>query len=157
MLVRLSKMKIAEYIPQKQSPMLILLEERLDSNNIRISAENYLWAKNRFTERMEGMLSYSENNMDCRSVQLLAYFGEKNAPRCAQCDVCRHRNEAGITKYEFDTIVEKIKSILAQSPDTVENVANQTDNPEKTILVMRWMMDNGMLSEKNHTLVLNLH
>jgi ATP-dependent DNA helicase RecQ len=152
MLVRLSKMKIAEYIPQKRSPMLILLEERLDNNNIRISSENYLWSKNRFTERMNGMLSYSENEMNCRSVQLLAYFGEKNAPRCTQCDVCRHRNELNLTKYEFDSIVEKIKSILSQSPTTMDDVVNQTEHPDKTIMVIRWLMDNEMISEKNHVL-----
>jgi ATP-dependent DNA helicase RecQ len=150
MLVRLNRMKIAEYIPQKRSPMLILHEERLDNNNIRISTENYLQAKNRFTERMNGMLSYSENEMECRSVQLLAYFGEKKAPRCAQCDVCRRRNEIGITKYEFDLIVEKIKSVLSQSPATIENIVRLTENPNKTIMIIRRLMDNGTVSEKNN-------
>jgi ATP-dependent DNA helicase RecQ len=152
MLSLLNKMKIAEYIPQKRSPMLIFHEERLDSNNIRISAENYIWSKNRFTERMKGMLSYSENGTECRSVQLLAYFGEKNAPRCAQCDVCRRRNDMNLTKYEFDSIVNKIKSILSQTPSTVENVANQTENPDKTIKVIRWLIDNEVISEKNSRL-----
>ncbi|MDR2383291.1 MAG: RecQ family ATP-dependent DNA helicase [Prevotellaceae bacterium] len=154
MLSLLNKMKIAEYIPQKRSPMLIFHEERLDSNNIRISAENYIWSKNRFTERMNGMLSYSESGTECRSVQLLAYFGEKNAPRCAQCDVCRHRNELNLTKYEFDSIADKIKSILAQTPSTVEIVANQTENPDKTIKVIRWLMDNEIISEKHSRLFL---
>jgi ATP-dependent DNA helicase RecQ len=154
MLVRLSKMKIAEYIPQKRAPMLILLEERLDNNNIRISTEHYLRAKDRYTERMNSMLKYSENGIECRSVQLLAYFGERDAPRCTQCDVCRHRNELGITKYEFDAIVEKIKSILSQSPSTVEKVVNQTDNPEKTIRVIRYLMDSEIVYEKNSALFL---
>ncbi|MDR1592944.1 MAG: RecQ family ATP-dependent DNA helicase [Prevotellaceae bacterium] len=154
MLVRLNKMKIAEYIPQRRSPMLILHEERLESNNIRISTENYLWTKNRFTERMNAMLAYSENEMECRSVQLLAYFGEKNAPRCAQCDVCRHRNELNLSKYEFDSIVEKIEALLAQAPSTVENIVEQTEHPDKTIKVIRWLMDNEKVSEQNHLIKL---
>jgi ATP-dependent DNA helicase RecQ len=154
MLLRLSKMKIAEYIPQRRSPMLIFHEERLESNNIRISAENYLWTKNRFTERMNAMLAYSENEMECRSVQLLAYFGEKNAPRCTQCEVCRRRNELNLSKYEFDSIVEKIESILAQAPNTVENVANKTENPDKTIKVIRWLMDNEKISIQNNLIEL---
>jgi ATP-dependent DNA helicase RecQ len=150
MLIRLSKMKIVEYIPQKRSPMLILHEERLDSKNIRISTENYSWAKNRFTERMNAMLAYSENDTKCRSTQLLSYFGENNALRCGQCDVCLSRNELDLSKYEFDLILDKIKSILAQSPSTVENVAKQTEKPEKTIKVIRWLMDNGkILTEHN--------
>jgi ATP-dependent DNA helicase RecQ len=154
MLVRLNKMKIAEYIPQRRSPMMILHEERLDSPNIRISSENYLWAKNRYTERMNAMLAYSENEMECRSVQLLAYFGEKNAPRCAKCDVCRHRNEINLTKYEFDSIVEKITEILTQAPSSVEDIVKQIEKPDKTIKVIRQLMDNGKISEQKNLLEL---
>jgi ATP-dependent DNA helicase RecQ len=150
MLVRLSKMKIVEYIPQKRSPMLIFLEERLDSKNIRISTENYLWTKNRFVERMNAMLSYSENDTKCRSTQLLSYFGETNAVRCGQCDVCQSRNELNLSKYEFDLILDKIKSILTQAPSTVENIVEQTEKPEKTIKVIRWLMDNGKIFEKHN-------
>jgi ATP-dependent DNA helicase RecQ len=149
MLVRLSKIKIADYIPQKNSPMLILLEERLDNKNIRISAENYLQAKNKFTERMNAMITYSENDMKCRSVQLLSYFGEKNAPPCGECDVCRRRNELNLSKYEFDLLLEQIKSILTHSPSTVKDIVEQTEKADKTIKVIRWLMDNGKISVKN--------
>jgi ATP-dependent DNA helicase RecQ len=152
MLVRLSKIKIAEYIPQKKSPMLILYEERLDNKNVRISSDNYLWAKNRFTERMNAMISYSENDMKCRSTQLLSYFGENNAPPCGECDVCRRRNELNLSKYEFDLLLEKIESILIQSPSTLEDIVKQTENPEKTIKVVRWLMDNGKISVKNNVM-----
>jgi ATP-dependent DNA helicase RecQ len=149
MLVRLNKIKIAEYIPQKNTPMLILLEERLDNKNIRISTENYLQAKNKFTERMNAMIAYSENDMKCRSVQLLSYFGENNAPPCGECDVCKRRNELNLSKYEFDLLLEKIKSILVQSPSTLKDIVKQTEKTDKTIKVIRWLMDNGKISVKN--------
>jgi ATP-dependent DNA helicase RecQ len=149
LLSRLSKMKIAEYIPRKRSPMLILHEERLDSKNIRISAENFLWSKNRFTERMESMLSYAESETKCRSVQLLSYFGETTAFRCGQCDVCRSRNELNLSKYEFDVILEEIKSTLAQSSATVKDIVKQSETPEKILKVIRWLLDNGKISEKD--------
>ncbi|MDR1170612.1 MAG: RecQ family ATP-dependent DNA helicase [Prevotellaceae bacterium] len=149
MLVRLGKMKIAEYIPQKRSPMLIFHEERLDSSNIRISTENYLWAKNRFTERMNAMLLYAESESECRSVRLLAYFGEKNARPCAQCDVCRRRTELNMSKYEFDAIVGKIKSILEQSPSTLENIIQQTGETDKTIMIVRRLLDSGKMRTQN--------
>jgi ATP-dependent DNA helicase RecQ len=150
LLVRLNKMKIAEYIPQKRSPMLILHEERLDNKNIRISMENYLRAKKRFTERMDAMTAYAENDMKCRSVQLLSYFGEKNAPACGECDVCKRRNELNLSKYEFDLLSEKIKSILIKSPSTIAEIIGQTEKPEKTTKIIRWLMDNGKISGKNN-------
>ncbi|MDR1887682.1 MAG: RecQ family ATP-dependent DNA helicase [Prevotellaceae bacterium] len=149
MLVRLNKMKIAEYIPQKRSPMLILHEERLDSKNIRISAENYLRLKNRFVERMEAMLAYAGDDTKCRSVRLLSYFGETDASPCGQCDVCRSRNELNLSKYEFDLICETIKSGLTQSPAAAKDIISQATNPDKTVKVLRWLMDNGKVTEKN--------
>jgi ATP-dependent DNA helicase RecQ len=156
MLVRLSKLKIADYIPQKNSPMLILLEERLDNKNIRISAENYLQSKNKFTERMNAMITYSENDMKCRSVQLLSYFGEKDAPPCGECDVCRKRNELNLSKYEFDLLLEQIKSILTKSPSTLKDIVEQTEKADKTIKIVRWLMDNGKISVKNDVIELRI-
>jgi ATP-dependent DNA helicase RecQ len=150
MLVRLSKMKLAEYIPQKRSPMLIMHEERLDNKNIRISADNFLWAKNRFIERMNAMLAYAETTDKCRSVQLLSYFGEKRMKRCGQCDVCKGRNELNISNYEFELILENIKSILTQSPAGIDDITAQSNNPQQTIRIIRWLLDNGKISETNN-------
>ncbi|MDR0385495.1 MAG: RecQ family ATP-dependent DNA helicase, partial [Prevotellaceae bacterium] len=152
LLVRLNRIKIAEYIPQKRASMLILHEERLDNKNIRISMENYSWAKKRFTERMEAMIAYAENGAKCRSVQLLSYFGEKNAPACGECDVCKRRNDIELSNYESDLLREKIKSILTKSPSTMAEIISQTEKPEKTIKLIRWLMDNGKISSDNNIL-----
>jgi hypothetical protein len=55
-----------------------------------------------------------------------------------------------MSKYEFDSIVEKINSILIQSPATIEQIVQQTENPDKTIMVIRWLMDNKQISQKNN-------
>ena len=41
---------------------------------------------------------------------LLDYFGEES-DRCGICDVCRERNELDLSKYEFDLILEEIKTV----------------------------------------------
>lgn len=150
MLVRLSKMKIAEYIPQKKSPMLIFHEERLDNKNIRISADNFNGAKQRYTERMDSMLSYAESQTKCRSMQLLSYFGEKDAYRCGQCDICKERNELDLNKYEFDLILEKLKLRLTQTPATLDELVGDIEYPEKTIKVIRWLLDNGKIIQEDN-------
>jgi len=152
MLVKLNTLKIAEYIPQKKSPMLILHEERLDEKNVRISPDNFQWAKNRFTERMDAMLSYAETSTKCRSSQLLSYFGEKETFRCGQCDVCKERNELDMSKYEFDLILEYIKTSLKDNPLSMEELLSNSDSPEKTIKVIRWLLDNEKISQDKHLL-----
>jgi ATP-dependent DNA helicase RecQ len=152
MLVRLNKLKIAEYIPQKRSPMLVLHEERLDNRNIRISTENYMWAKNRFQERMTAMLTYAEKASVCRNIQLLAYFGETTAVPCGRCDVCRRRNEFNMSKYEFDILIGKIKTIISREPSTIETVAGQMNDPTTVLKIIRLLIDSGTISFENNIL-----
>ena len=84
---------------------------------------------------------------------LLNYFGE-DADRCGICDVCRDRNELDLSKYEFDLILEDIKSVLEQNnPDTAE-LAGMINHPEeKVIKVIRWLLDHKKVSpDKDHRL-----
>ena len=39
------------------------------------------------------MIHYAKNDEECRSKQLLAYFGEENDNECKQCDVCQANRE----------------------------------------------------------------
>ena len=147
LLSRLSKMKIAEYIPKRKSPVLILHEERLDNKNIRISAENFNAAKKRFMARMDAMLSYVENHEVCRSVSLLEYFGESDAKPCGQCDVCRTRTYANMTRYEFNAIREQIKAKLRQAPVKTRELISSFDDSEAIIKVIRELTDKGEIVE----------
>jgi ATP-dependent DNA helicase RecQ len=149
MFMHLRRMRIVDFIPQRKSAMLILHEERRESKSIRISPANYAWMKKRFVARMESMLAYSETDERCRSVQLIAYFGEKIG-NCGQCDVCRRRNELNLTRYEFDLIVEKIKTRLSESAATVGELAGLSDTPETLIKTVRWLQDNGKISCENN-------
>ncbi|MDR2563905.1 MAG: RecQ family ATP-dependent DNA helicase [Prevotellaceae bacterium] len=146
-LLRLSRMKILSYIPSKHSPMLIMHEERLEDKNIRISNENYEQLKKHYVERMEQMLVYAQATTKCRSIMLLEYFGETGAFRCGQCDVCMQRNELELSKYEFDLILDDLKSTLKDSPRSIAELIADRKDEAKTIKVIRWLIDNGKIIE----------
>jgi ATP-dependent DNA helicase RecQ len=44
--------------------------------------------RQRYTNRIHAMIDYVQTANECRSRQLLRYFGEKNDHDCGQCDVC---------------------------------------------------------------------
>ncbi|MDR2424087.1 MAG: RecQ family ATP-dependent DNA helicase [Prevotellaceae bacterium] len=150
MLVRLNRMKIVEYIPQRKSPMLILHEERLDNKNIRISPDNFVAAKKRYAERMNAMIAYAETGDVCRSVQLLAYFGENTDRACGNCDVCRRRIETELTMFEYNVIVKQIMQLLAHSPKTMDEIVSASDTPDKIVKVVRRLLDNGKIKENSN-------
>lgn len=152
-LVKLSSMNIIRYIPGKKTALVIFTEERLVRKALMISPDNYLHVKQRYSERLEKMIGYAESKNRCRSVILLDYFGEES-DRCGTCDVCRERNELDLSKYEFDLILEDIKTILEnQKPDAEELVRNVKYPEDKVIKVIRWLLDhNKIIQDNDHRL-----
>jgi ATP-dependent DNA helicase RecQ len=144
-LVRLSSLNIIRYIPGKKTPLVIFTEERLDRKSLLISQENYHQVKEKYEFRVEKMLEYTEASNRCRSVVLLEYFGEES-DRCGTCDVCRERNELDLSKYEFDIILEEVKSILASGKPLMEELVKKISFPEeKSVKVIRWLLDHDKI------------
>lgn len=144
-LVKLATLNIIRYIPGKKTALVIFTEERLERKALKISPDNYLYVKERYIARLNSMLDYADSVTRCRSVILLDYFGEES-DRCGTCDVCRERNELDLSKYEFDLILEEIKSILTGSRTDAENLVKMTRFPEeKVIRVLRWLLDHNKI------------
>ncbi len=137
----LSKVDIITYIPQRRKPFIVFTEERL--KNITLSKENYKAKKQRYISRMEAMIHYAESTAKCRSKILLAYFGETDAKRCGQCDVCRRRNDLNMSRYEFDIILEKIKLLLRKKECNIQEIVDCSESDEKkTVKVLQWLIEN---------------
>lgn len=148
-LVRLSSQRIINFIPGKKSPLVIFTEERLERSHLRISPEIYLKVKENYIERVEKIIEYAGNKTRCRPAFLTAYFGEETG-RCGLCDTCRERNELDLSKYEFDLIIDNIKEQLAEEPLRPEELEERMELPrEKTVKVIRWLLDHQKLLYNN--------
>ncbi len=152
----LHKMNILHYKEQNEKPVITFLEERLAASDLRISKEVYRERKVFARKRMEAMIDYVSSETKCRSLFLLAYFGEKGKKRCGQCDVCLERNQAGVSAYEFNRVVKAIKPLILSEKHTLETLMNAMDLmlPEEKILnVIRYLIDNGKISENDDGLL----
>jgi ATP-dependent DNA helicase RecQ len=152
-LVKLSAFNIIRYIPGKKTALVIFTEERLVRKALMISPDNYLHVKEKYEIRLDKMIEYADSDNHCRSVYLLKYFGEES-DRCGVCDVCRERNELDLSKYEFDIILEEIKSLLSDKNPDAEELVKLIDYPEdKVIKVIRWLLDhNKLIPDKDRKL-----
>ncbi|RQH18573.1 hypothetical protein D5R40_32865 [Okeania hirsuta] len=81
------------YVPQKENPQIIFLQERLPIEDLFIDQQLYHFRKNRYLERVNKAISYAETVL-CRQQQLVRYFGEDNEEKCEICDVCLGRHKA---------------------------------------------------------------
>jgi ATP-dependent DNA helicase RecQ len=142
-LVRLSKLKIIQYIPRKKSPLIILYTERLDENSLYIPSSTYQSRKENYACRLRSVCSFATSTTRCRSVMLLEYFDEKDSRPCGHCDICRKQADIRLNKYEFDIIAENIKAVIKHGNVYPDELVSMLEYPqEKSLLVMRWLLDN---------------
>ena len=87
-LKQLSHRHILSFIPQKRTPYVRYMQRREDSEHLMFTREVYEDLKERFQERIAAMLDYATTDNQCRSRQLLRYFGETRSHDCNHCDVC---------------------------------------------------------------------
>lgn len=107
----LNNKRILNFIPRKHIPFIKYTQRREEMQHIRIMPEVYDRRKEQFCERIETMKQYIQCDTECRSIMLLAYFGEKAAHRCGQCDVCQ--SKAGEDNgNEIDDAKKKIKELM---------------------------------------------
>lgn len=86
--VNLSKKRIINFIPRKNTPIVRYRSDRIDGADIVLDRSVYEDRKAQFVKRIHSVIDYAQNGRVCRSRQLLRYFGETKSVECGQCDVC---------------------------------------------------------------------
>jgi ATP-dependent DNA helicase RecQ len=148
-LSHLDSSKIIHYLPQKNTPFIVFIRERIDSSKLVISKESYQFKRDQYEKRVEAVIGYATTTSDCRSQQLLAYFDEKDSTRCGFCDVCESLNFMGISNMEFERIQTDIKAILNKEALLKHELFFKLKGNEENLQqVIRWLFDNEKIVER---------
>ncbi len=143
MLKELSRLQMAEYIPKTLKPQIIFSSPRIDIKDLYVSDRNYKDLKHSEANRREAIIRYATNNSECRSRQLLRYFGEEQQSGCGICDVCLARK-----RQESLPLEEMIKQALASGPQTIKQLADRLPNidKEKLTTTVRSLLNRRVLT-----------
>ena len=155
MLTDLSKKKVLSYIPIKRKPQLVFVYQRLDAEYLQLSKENYDLRKQAAGKRLQALLDFITSGLQCRSIQLLHYFGEKTNHRCGICDVCRKQSRTELNDVEISNIVSHLKEFLGTESKHLYDIVSALGNfeEEKVLSVIQWLLDNEQLRrEKDETI-----
>ena len=149
LLIRLSKMRVIDYIPHKKTPYIIYTRERVDRQHLQIFRSIYEERKERYEARIQAMVDYVTTETVCRSRMLLRYFGEKNEHNCGICDVClSHRAET--PELSSQQIKEEIKELLCKQPLTPADIASQIEADKEIISqCIRELLEDEVLKAEN--------
>ena len=154
----LDKNKIISYIPIKTKPQLVYGFERQAAQQIQFSKENYELLKTNSEKRLQAFLDLISNSLQCRSQQLLSYFGESKSKRCGICDVCLEKNKVDLNEIEFESITNILQEKLEMRPMGLFELVNDTRpfKEDDVIAVIRWLLDNKKIVRQKDGL-LNWH
>ena len=148
-LKKLEKYNFLTYIQRNDKPQIQYLTERQDTRYFALSDEVYRDRKDDATKRVQAVIDFVNNDTECRSVQLLRYFGEKIKTRCGKCDVCNIRNQMNINDEEYknisDIILDELKKRVVPLYETPSLAKNYLE--EKVLETVRWMLDNGTIEQ----------
>ena len=148
-LKKLEKYNFLTYIQRSDKPQIQYLTERQDTRYFTLSDEVYSDRKDDATKRVQAVIDFVNNDTECRSVQLLRYFGEKIKSRCGKCDVCNIRNQMNINDEEYknisDIILDELKKRVVPLYETPSLAKNYLE--EKVLETVRWMLDNGTIEQ----------
>lgn len=149
-LTLLQKHGIVDYQPQSDQPKLTLLTGRMDERNLIFPDEVYEHRKKVELDRLHSIVRYLQKKQ-CRSIQLLEYFGERGTQPCNQCDVCRESNKHGIPPQDYEKMNQAIMDIVMKGAYTAEQLMEQIPSFPKDALIelIRWKLNNEELVLNN--------
>lgn len=142
-LMHLEKIDVIQYHPKTTATRLTFCAPRVAQNSLRFTQEQYHNRKERAFKKMNAMIAYVNNQISCRSISLLHYFGEKNSKRCGHCDVCMKNTQFTLSS-KFDEAQKQIKEVLLNRPYTLNELKEKILKGEEKELVkvVQWLLDN---------------
>ena len=128
----LSKQHIVHFIPQRKMPRITYLRDRVEMENVIIPKEVYEYRRAAMEKKIDAVVEYVNNDRECRSQQLLRYFGEKTKHDCGRCDVCVA--QAGKPqKSDMEKATEALREFLSDGKFHEFQELNTLRIPEKLL------------------------
>lgn len=122
---------VIDYQPQKDTPQLYLLRNRIKAEDISINMVAYHQRKEQFQQRMKQMVVYVKELTECRSRIIGTYFGDDNIKACGVCDNCLRQKASTLSKEEFEAIHLRIISLLKDNPLHTKDMLLRLDTIKK--------------------------
>ena len=132
-LAYLHKSRVANYYPQNDLPYLNFLRPRPQRDEIYFNKEQLSFLRQRHQEKINTMLTYVQQQEDCRFRFIQAYFGENEQQPCGVCDIClqNKKREQLQNKHQIQLA---IISLLQKQSFTFEELNEQIKAPKQQLL-----------------------
>lgn len=143
LLRQLHEMRVLQYQEQTDLPFISFPTQRLRPESVILDKTFINNQRRRYLEKMNSIIAYAENDLICRSIQLVSYFGDNTGEPCGKCDVCLERKKQTIREAYFNQIRTEIRDEITANPVLLRKMEVFAKFKEKDVLrVIHWMLDN---------------
>jgi ATP-dependent DNA helicase RecQ len=146
-LTKLDELGIFSYLPRKDKPQVIFLQNRLRKDELRLDVKAINARKEEYETRLKAVRNYITENDTCRTKMLVQYFGEEDSKDCGICDVCLAKKKSGLTDEQFTKAVGEIEAMLKAEPQGIDTLSMKMDlDNDNFNKVIDFLLDAGKLS-----------
>ena len=142
---RLNRSEIIEYAPQKDTPQLYLLRDRVRSDEFSINRIEYNRRKQQYAARIESMIKFIKSESECRSSIIGNYFGDGQLKDCGICDNCLRKKKTKFTNEDFEKINQRIEEAIGKKGIHTNDLIEKLSGINKEKL---WSVIEFLQSEK---------
>lgn len=145
-LQQLEQDKIVVLNLAKTDAQVTFIEPREDEKTINIIALIIEQQNKLKQQQVKAMLSYVENDSVCKSIQLLAYFGESNSKPCGICSVCIN-SKKNKKPQDINSIKKQIIELLENGEQSSRALLSHLDCEEKDMKsVLKLLLEHQIIT-----------
>jgi ATP-dependent DNA helicase RecQ len=142
-LEELGEKEIIEIHIAKHDACIVFIVPREDDSTINPVAGFIKEYNKTKREKIEAVLKFVENDVVCKQVLLLKYFGEKDPIPCGKCAIC-NTEDRDLSRDDMNEIYLNLLRILKKGPKDSREITSILQYKEESILKII-----GLLCEKN--------
>jgi ATP-dependent DNA helicase RecQ len=142
-LEKISALKMISLHTTTHDSTILMLSAREDTytiNRVAKQLNQYNQLKNK---QLQDIIAFVSNDSDCKSSQILTYFGEKNKLVCGICNVCLHKKTKKGIEITLTTQMIELLRLSSMSSKEIQNKLDLTD--EDLLVAIQYLLDNNQI------------
>lgn len=145
-LQQLDKDEVVTFQHSNTDSELTFLQPREDDKTINRIATIIEQQQRLKENQIDAVIAYISDESQCKSIQLLEYFGEKNSTPCGICSFCISKKPKTKTA-SIKSISHEIILLLENQPLSSRALVDQMQHPEDAVLeTLQRMLANNILA-----------
>ncbi|MCU0385164.1 MAG: C-terminal helicase domain-containing protein, partial [Flavihumibacter sp.] len=135
-LKQLESLGIVIYEQARDQPQLLLLTERVKTDNIQLDLKAIEHRKKLAKERLDALFQYTTGNT-CRSSFIGRYFGDAAIKDCGICDNCLEKKRKAVKPQQLQNKILSSLENGAKSINTLQSEIGDNANQQELLGVIR--------------------